>query len=216
MDLRRRNGRRERITGNAAQATVAGIAANWRLLLLWGLFSFGMVLGASLIKNTDNTMVVRILDLLERYRILRESQSILECFGNAFLGSFLLSAVAYLCGLCAIGTPVIAAIPLIKGLGTGLLSGYFYANFALRGLGYSALLILPGALLSAFGILLCCNESIRQSGTMYRMAAKRETTDDDGDLRLYHIRFLILLLLCVLAAVLDAVLNRAFVRFFVF
>lgn len=224
MDFQKRN---KRITASktsrrlaaTSRKTMEGISSNWRLLLLLFLFTAGMVAGASYLRSgqeTENSYAPKILELLENYRTARATQSMLATFSNSMLSSALLLLLSYTCGLCAIGMPVICSIPIVKGIGTGLISGYFYSQFTLKGLGYSLLLVCPGALLSTFGILLCCNESLLQTKTMYAIAAKGDIPNDYSGIRPFSLRFFILLLICAGGATLDAVLNRAFVGFFIF
>lgn len=47
--------------------------------------------------------------------------------------AFMLAVFVF--GLCAVGLPLICVLPVIRGVGIGMLSGYLYSNFALRGLG---------------------------------------------------------------------------------
>ncbi len=217
MDFRRkkRTTQKKRLP-KISQKTVQNMLGSWQLLLLLAILTCGMVFGAALLKHSQGAAAEKILELLEQYRLLRETQSLLETFCNAMLLTLLLTGLAYMGGLCAVGLPVLVCLPFLKGLATGVISGYFYSTFALKGLGYSLLLICPGAFLSSLGLLLCCNESMKQTKAMYHLVSDTSELQREGGLRLYNLRFAVLLLLGIAAAALDAVLNRSFVQFFDF
>jgi len=189
---------------------------NWRLLLLFAIFTAGMLCGAAMLRQGDSVVLLWLKNLFERYHHARAAQTLLATFSYSLLSSLLLIVPAYFCGLCAVGFPVVGLLPFLKGMGTGMLSGYLYAAHALKGLGYSLLLICPGTLFSTLSLLLCCKESIETSGRLFRVALYQELPREWGGIRIYSLRYAILFLLCVSGALLDAVLNRAFIGFFLF
>lgn len=200
----------------AASRTLKDIFANWQLLLLLALFTIGMVCGAALLQNESFPYTQQIVTIAENYREAKETLALFTTFCNALLSACVYILVAYFSGLCALGIPFTLAVPFIKGLGLGVISGYFYSTFALKGLGYCLLLVYPGAFFTVLCILICCNESLYSARDLFHIAATGQTPESWGGIRLFSIRYSILVLLSVLGAVLDAVLFRVFSDFFTF
>lgn len=215
MDLQRnrRQAGRRRIQKRGGQ-TVQNIAGNWRLLLLLLIFTMGMLSGASLVKGEPPEILAQSLQKTEQLFGVRQNQSFLATFWQSLLPTCLLWGITFFSGLCAIGLPIILFIPFWKGISIGMLAGYYYSTFALKGLLYSLLLLYPGAIVATFGLLLCCNEGMKNTTDMFNISLHAQFPESWGGIRLYTFRYLILLGLSIIGAVLDAGLNRLFIRFF--
>jgi hypothetical protein len=131
--------------------------------------------------------------------------SALGYFGTDFL--FMLAA--FLLGLCAAGLPFLLLLPVLRGMGTGVVSGWLYMTYGLPGVGYSVLVLCPAAVVSVLIMLAYCKESMLMCGDMALVITGKQDKMESS-LRLYVTRYLVLLLVTVLAAALDALCFSAF------
>jgi hypothetical protein len=149
------------------------------------------------------------MELLRTQRLNRLDNSIL---GNAigyFGGDLLFLALAYLLGLCAGGLPLLLLLPVIRGLGLGVVNGWLYMTYGATGVGYSVLVLYPATVVSIIVMLAACKESMLMSSDMLLMLnGKLERVE--SSLRLYTTRYFVLLLSSLAAAALDALCFAAF------
>ncbi len=191
------------------------IVENRRNLIMVALFTVGMLLGATIIKDGSSPFTAKLIELFDRYRELRSQQSVFSNFCGSMLTSIVFMSVTFILGLCAIGTPFIGCIPLIRGLGLGMISGHLYSAYALSGLGYSLLILYPGSLISIIGLLMCCNESLLMSQDMFLSMLNRPIKNQSA-IKMYCARYIVILIISAIGAVTDSVCLLAFMRFFEF
>lgn len=121
---------------------------NWRMLLMGTALLCGMAIGALLIRNRSVMNLTDIENTFHNFFTQRSTQNFFHTFLYSLWTSFPLLLVTYCCGFFALGAPFTVMLPLYKGLGLGVISGYLYAYHGLKGVAFSALLLLPGHFLS--------------------------------------------------------------------
>ena len=117
-------------------------------------------------------------------------------------------------GFSLIGYVFLTAVPLLKGLGLGAVSGYLYASYKLTGLAYCLLIIYPGAVVSTFALIIACNDSCEYSKNAYAKAIVGRGQFEKDETRIYLIRQLILCGVCAVSSAIDAFSGLIFSRFF--
>ncbi|MDR2752891.1 MAG: stage II sporulation protein M [Oscillospiraceae bacterium] len=185
------------------------LAHSWQKLVLLGLFALGLFLGAKTAGSGTDGWQTRLTDMLRAQRLeraeLRLFASALRYFGTDFL---FLSA-SFLLGLCAAGLPFLLLLPVLRGLGVGVVSGWLYLHYSASGVGYSMLVLYPAVLVSVLIMLETCKDSMCMSGDMLLLVTgKLERAE--SPLRRYVSRYAAPLLCSALAAVLDALCFAAF------
>ena len=189
------------------------LGQNWQKLAILGLYGVGLFLGAKTAANASSGWQEQLLGMLRTQRINRGSQSVwanaLGYFGTDLL--FLLAA--FLLGLCAAGLPLLLLLPVLRGFGMGVLSGWLYVSQGFTGIGYSVLILYPSAVISALIMLSCCKESILMSGDMLMMIGRKLEHTETTPMQ-YVSRYLRLLLLSVFAALADALCYSMFAGVF--
>jgi len=166
-------------------------------------------LGAKTAGAASSGWQARLLELLRAQRLNRAG---LTPFGSAlgyFNTDFLFMLAAFLLGLCAAGLPLLLLLPVLRGMGTGVVSGWLYMTYGLPGVGYSVLVLCPAVVVSVLIMLAYCKESMLMSGDMALVITGKQDKMESS-LRLYVTRYLVLLLVGVLAAALDALCFSAF------
>lgn len=189
---------------------------NRRILIMMLLFAAGMIIGAVSLKRADSYLSGAFSDMFSVYIRSKGSQSLGMNFINSLAVNAAFMLAVFVFGLCAVGLPLICILPIIRGVGIGMLSGYLYSNFALRGLGYCVLVIYPGLIPAIFALLLACSAGINSSYEMLLSLSSAKAQRGEGSIKIYCMRFLIICILIVLAAVTDAAASRLFCRLFSF
>lgn len=192
------------------------LAANWQMLLLLLLFVLGMAWGCTAVKNSSDTLDGMLKTVLSGFVTNRAEHSFFATLFNALLPSLFLTLVVFLSGLSPAGLPVIAAVPMFRGFGLGVVSGYLYQTGGLKGVAYCMLTLYPHSILSVTALVLCCLEAGRMS--MHFVALFRASggpgINFSSEFKLYLARFAVFFGIIMSACILDAFLNKAFSSFF--
>ena len=179
------------------------------MILTLALFAFGMIVGAGLLKSGSSDFIRDFTSVFDLYTEARNSQKIYTVFFHSIAVNTLFLVSAFGFGLSCIGLPVTVLLPVVKGLGMGIVSGYLFSHFAMSGIGYYLLTIFPGAVLTNSALLLACNASSLMSIDILATVTSRKPADT-GLVKNYLKKYLILLIVTLTGSLIDAVLTRSF------
>lgn len=179
------------------------------IILMLALFAFGMIVGAGLLRSDSSDFIRDFVCVFDAYTDARGSQKIYTVFFHSIAVNFLFLISAFGFGLSCIGLPITVMLPVIKGLGMGIVSGYLFSHFAMSGIGYYLLTIFPGAVLSSSALLLACNSGSFMSMDILATVTGRKTPEAEM-IKNYLKQFLILLILTIAGSLVDAILTRSF------
>ena len=208
------NGTKSRIVFHAPLIKLPKI--NYKLAIIFTFFVCGLIIGSACIAYGSDDIVNAIDDIFESTRKSRLQSGFLDIIIGSFLTSFLYFLTSFILGLCAAGIPFILLIPAVKGVYLGAVTSIMYSMFGLSGVGYCALILFPGAAIMLASLFFACSSGIGMSLELCRIITKKSSPDDYGLLKMYCIRYGVLLLIALFASVTDAVLLKAFGSFFSF
>lgn len=186
---------------------------NSRVYFLEVLFSIGIIIGAAAINN-DFEVTEKLSSIIDSLILLKNGQGFIHNFCNSLTICIFLMAVNLFLGFSLIGYPFIIWLPFMRGMGIGMVSGYLYSVYKLSGLGYSVLIIYPGAVVATFSFILACNASCEYSKNAYAKAIKGRGQFEKGETAVYIMKTLILTGIGAASALIDALTAAAFSRFF--
>lgn len=190
------------------------VRTNRGTVLLSLLFLAGMALGA-LYARSAGFDVLDELDFLfsSNFRV-RSSAPSYSVFLASFASSFLFLLLCFLCGLSMWGAFLIPLIPVFRGFGLGLTSGYLYAVYGGKGILFNLVVILPGAFFCCLSILLAAREGMRFS----RVVAGHGSGSgvNGAKIRLYSLHFGAYLGISFLSALCDLLFAVCFGGLFSF
>lgn len=186
---------------------------NSRIYFLSGMFAIGIIIGAAAIKG-DSVIISKIAELTESFTATRTQQGIIENFCNSLSVSAVFLAGDLFLGFSLIGYPLLMWLPFFRGMGLGIVSGYLYSAYKMLGLGYSVLIIYPGAIVSTFAFILACSDSCEYSKNAFAKSIRGRGQFEKDETKVYLIRHLIFLGICAASALIDALFSVAFSRFF--
>jgi len=193
------------------------ISSNKSLLFILGLFILSFFCGTVIIKSANETVSNFVGSLLDSYISKRNVHSFIIIGLNSCLAILPYFLSLFILG-CSTAGPVFSPLVIIlRGLGNGLIMGFLYKTYALKGIAFSSLIIVPSSLVSALALILCARESFCFSIMFVKsILPKSGAVNLSNDFRIYCLRYLFLLVILLISSLLDAVLSIAFLRFFTF
>lgn len=123
--------------------------------------------------------------------------------------SLIVLSVCFISGLCTVGQPVVLMIPLYRGFGMGLSASFVYAEKGIHALSEILLILVPEALSVSALAYLSVREALRMSNALMKYAARGESSDGSV-LKLYCIRFGVLMLMSVIMTLAKVLLLYLF------
>lgn len=194
--------------------TLAEMKGNLRLFLLTAVFAAGILVGSAFLRNSGFAVVgEELMYIADSYKKLKCEQSFFQNFCYSMITEGMLLITSVFLGFSAIGSPLVCALPFIKGLGIGFFCGYLYSEYGLHGLGYSMLLIVPAQSISNLTLIVSCNEScgfslsVCEEGVLTNPLRKEET-------RLYLLKHGVYLIMMIVSSLIGAAFCSIFSSFF--
>lgn len=174
----------------------------------------GVVMGALFARSAGPDILKRLDFLFYSDFQSRAVQAPASIFIASLGSTFLFLLACFLCGLSMWGMFLVPVVPLFRGFGLGLTSGYLYAAYGLQGVLFNAAVILPGAFLCVISILLAAREGIYFS----KKIAGCGISKDPVYLRLktYLARFGSIMILAFVSAIVDLAMTFCFAGLFSF
>lgn len=134
-----------------------------------------------------------------------------EIFRNTFVSSLIFIAAAFLSGLFAFGQPLGVALIISKGIEIGLSAAMMYSAKGISALPAVFLLNVPKAAALSVVMILAVREVIRNSmSILHSLMSEREYDSEQADLKLYCIKFIVLIVIIFIISVADSLLNYIF------
>lgn len=186
---------------------------NSRIYILVLMFAAGIIIGAVSV-NSETFLSEKITKIADVFSAQREGQGITEIFINSFSVNGLFSVLGVFLGFSLIGYPILIWLPFLKGLGLGAFCGYLYSAFALSGIGYSVAIIYPGAIVSAFALVLSCNDACDYSKNAFLKSICGKGQFEKDETKIFVIRQLIFITVTAASSFIDALVSIGFSRFF--
>ncbi len=184
------------------------LKSNQTLTLLCILLLTGMFLGAVCVKHADEAMLEKIKLLTGTYISSEVSRSILDNFLSYILADTVFIILSVFFGLCVIGEPILWILPLIRGLGLGLITGFVYKTYNVQGVLYSTVLIVIPAVISSLAMAVSCKESILSSREIKSALKEDGKQFNYGEfLKLFAVRNLILYAFVILSGLIGCLLT---------
>ena len=137
-----------------------------------------------------------------------------EIFSGLLLPDLIYLIIMIILGTSAFGTPVVICINLVNSMGLGMLITYIYDNFALKGIEYSLLVLLPGKFLLVLAMILLTQNSVVTSKSIRELVHTK--SDRVVDFKKYTIRSVVILAIILLSALIDFLTVISFTSLFEF
>ena len=184
------------------------IQKNKLTAIMFALFFAGMAYGALVVGFGEEKMLDSLSFMTKGYMAGRAEQSIAVTFFHSFCSSGGFVLALFLLGFSAVSMPLVVLLPFFKGLGLGASMGYLYLTYRWSGIAFSAVLILPTAVFSAFAVILASRESFKLSRLFCATFLPRmQGSVSFRSVKLYCARFAVLFGISLISAVVDSILS---------
>lgn len=185
-------------------------------VILFSLFLCGVILGAFLIKNCDDDIKNALCTLLKNLFSAKTECGFLGCFSGTVVFLLLFIILAFLFGLCAVGTPLIWLLPIAFGTVCSCYVSLMLVNFGLKGLLYCVMVdLLPYAITTAT-LVKCCCESTRLSVDLLACISGKNLLKNRSFFKDFVLDYLILCIPVVIGALISAFCFKIFQGLFIF
>ncbi len=184
-------------------------------IVLFLFFFAGLILGALVVRKNSSLLLDRLLSLFQNYSLVKTEQSAVVNFCNALFRQIILLLLTFCIGLCAVGMPFIYLVLFTYGTGIGLVSAFLYKTYMLKGIGYCALILYPGVILTACALVFAGSVGADMSKALMNGLLLKETGQSES-FRQYCLRFLIAAGVAACAALAESALYALFSGYFQF
>ena len=189
--------------------------AHQQEVVLFLIFFLGLVLGTLAMRKSSSLLLERLLSLFENYFSVKSTQSPAINFSNALFKQTLLLLSAFCIGLCTVGVPFLYFVLLAYGAGSGIVSAYLYKTYMLKGIGYCALILYPGMIVSVASLIFACAASVSMSRGLMQNLLQKDAANSPN-FRSYCMRYLTAFAFAAGSAVLETALYALFSKYFQF
>lgn len=148
----------------------------------------------------------------ERLEIFAESfvsgrfdKKFAEIMINSFCEPFVMLLICFLLGLSAIAHPAEYLVPVFHALGTGIAFAGIYDLYGVDGIVMSAVMLIPGTVISAFAVIIAVREALNMSTDVYSASFGIMSAAAKINFRLYFAKFVILCAMLVVAALTESI-----------
>ena len=180
------------------------------LILLAICYLLGVFLGVRAIDYLSTDLKGGIVAIFSNFMEIRAEQTLQQTAVSSFLQNFVLIAILFLLGFCAISLPLIPCVVLFKGMGYGVtvsaMLEYGNNGISLLRLG---LLIVPFAVVSALIVLAAAKQAVHLSIGCYRTLRDGKGERDMGIAEYCRV-FFVLILCIAFSSAADALLYSLF------
>lgn len=190
--------------GGWLRSFVSYLGGNILTVALGSLFLLGVLIGTLLVSRCGAQTLSVLNKVLGGYASQRETQSFLSLTIATFSSLALPLVLLFFCGFCSIAQPIIALVPLWKGLGYGFSVGAIYAQQGSSSILYVALLLFPAMLLGALLIVVAGRSSLRMSMRLFRVAMSEQEQIGREKTQSYCVKYIAFTVICLLISLLDA------------
>lgn len=191
------------------------IRKNTMFLLLCLFLIIGVILGVICARNGDKSLAEKLDFLFLTDFENKRNMGLFSVFSASFASGFLLLLTTFLLGISSWGFFVLPAVPLFKGFGFGISTGYMYAAYGFSGILYNILVVLPGAFISALILIIISKESFRFSWEIMT-SLRGYKSDISSKFRIYIVKIFWSLIILAVASVVDMLFSLVFSGLFSF
>ncbi len=174
----------------------------------------GMFLGA-VFSGKQSSDILDLKVFFDNFLLSRRSSSFVDIFTGAFISNFTYLLLLFLGGMFALGSISDGVVLLFKGTSLGVLMGYSYLIYGLKGAAFAIIIILPGAFITALAFVYSSKESCLFSLYFFRLFTNNPPlTSIKQDFKKYCVKFIVVILLITFSALADGLLTRVFWKVF--
>lgn len=141
--------------------------------------------------------------ICENYLTIIQTGSFIEIFLTLIKIEVLFYIIIFSIGTTMLGTPIVMFPIIIKCIIIGYFSSYIYATYEIKGILFCLVLLYPYLAITTTTHIIATNESIYMSKYVLNLVLNKKTADDIS-LRLYLIRYFILVMINLICVIVNS------------
>lgn len=178
------------------------------LTLLMCVLAAGIAAGTVFYCIADDKSVFLSEKLNHGFIKLSEGQSLVSVFYRSVSWTALFVVILMLFGFSAITQLISISLLFYRGAALGMAISYMYGIYAVRAVPIILVMILPHALFTSIILILSVRESVRFSNIyLLYMLHKLGENEERPELKLYAVRFAVLLIMVLLSSLIDSAIT---------
>lgn len=179
-------------------------------IFLTAVMTMGILIG-SIIAVSEHSFINNKAVFNQFISPLNNGNTLFEIMKNTVISVGGILALIFCTGFFSIGQPLAVAVMLYRGIGTGISVALTYMTFGEKGVYITLLFIVPKILATSVILILGIREALRLSNIIYSYLFKGSAEENmNRYIRLYCVKFFVLLLFVFVTAILDGGLNYFF------
>ena len=145
---------------------------------------------------------------LEDYLSVRTRYGFFKITSESFSLAFTYIVLIFISGSSVLGMVILPFIVATKGLVYGSLMSELYSQYALKGIAFNAVMVLPAAAVLVTALILASGEAVEFSLKVARLTLPRTMpTNLHYDFKKYCGKFLIFTLIVIFSALVDGIIS---------
>ncbi len=193
-----------------AKKIAANLRESYSMLIMFSAYIIGVVLGSVLVSRNLRAFK-KAEALYESFISDRTEKAFVSVLASALWDWMPFMLALFVCGTCIAGMVILPFFIGYKGFCYGALAGYIYSNFALNGIVFVLIFIIPAALIGAFGLFLAGKRSFSFSLLLARGVLPYSREYNMYNMLIHYCKeFAFLTATSICAALSDAALSVAF------
>lgn len=180
------------------------VLSNKKTVFLSCLFLVGVFLGTSFFSASSADAQNSIASLCSLYINARMGKSFYDMFISSFMPVFLMYAVLFFMGFCAVSHPIIILTPLFYGLGIGFTAAYLYTSSNGVNLILALFILMPASVISGFTVIMASRSSLYLASCFFSKLDVSNNRDLIPVLKRYFFQYIVYAVLCAVFALLNA------------
>ena len=188
----------------------SSLKKNLVLIIFALLFIIGFFIGTFSYKG-NNTIASVYKDMLETFVNLRHEGTFLKIASNSFLGNFTHLVLMFFFGTSVLGIAVLPFISMFCGIYYGGIFAALYSVYALKGIAYSMVFVLPCAVIFSAVLMQSAKESVAFSLKTARLTFSRSMPYSlYFDFKNYCGRYIFFTVILLVIAIIESILTYYF------
>lgn len=179
------------------------------------IFSVAGIIFGSLTAKGERGIYLKLSELINQYILSDTSVSLYENLTVHLLLPTIFAVAIFFFGLSVYGCFTVNVIPLVYSFIVSMIVYFLFETYALKGLAYVAIMLLPYGILSLVALIMLTGESIGMSQLLVKTLGKSKRLSDYS-FGVYYKNSLKYYLLIILAVAVRIIMYKLFSSIFVF
>ena len=189
---------------------------NGSLIFLTLIFVLGVLSGA-LFFEKQIAVADYAKNQFTNFLALRQEGTFFSIFFASLINLLIYFGAVFISGTSVVGNIVSPFVLLWFGFNFGTLSTHLYGGYALKGIAFSAIILIPASAIFALILVFCSREAMRFSLLLTKLFTPQGVSVSVFEnFKCYCIKFLYYLVFVFLSATVDSLLSTFFIKFFDF